>query len=98
TFSTTAVPGSPVGNYPIVPAVQDPGGKLGNYAVSSTNGTLTVTAPGQAHITSVARLSNNHGYLTGTGDTSVTYTIQATSDLNSWQSIGTATSNSSGVF
>src|SRR5207302_1616433 len=32
-----------VGTYPIVPALVDPTNKLGNYTVTSTNGTLTVT-------------------------------------------------------
>src|SRR5262249_7446852 len=34
---------SPVGSYAIIPALADPDGKLGNYNVSSTNGTLTVS-------------------------------------------------------
>lgn len=42
-FSTTAVPASPVGTYDIVPALADPTNRLGNYAVTSRNGTLTVT-------------------------------------------------------
>ena len=43
-FSTTATPTSPVGTYPITPALADPAGKLGNYTVTSNNGTLTVNA------------------------------------------------------
>jgi 6-phosphogluconolactonase (cycloisomerase 2 family) len=42
TFSTTATATSPVGTYPITPALADPAGKLGNYTVTSNNGTLTV--------------------------------------------------------
>ncbi|HXA83822.1 MAG TPA: MBG domain-containing protein, partial [Candidatus Dormibacteraeota bacterium] len=42
-YSTTATAASPVGTYPITPALVDPTGKLGNYTVTSTNGTLTVT-------------------------------------------------------
>ena len=42
TYSTTAATMSPPGNYPIVPALQDPAGRLPNYSVNSTNGTLTV--------------------------------------------------------
>ena len=45
-YSTTATVSSPVGSYPITPTLADPGGKLGNYTVSSTNGTLSVTAAG----------------------------------------------------
>ena len=43
TYSTTATAASVVGTYPITPALVDPTGKLGNYTVTSTNGTLTVT-------------------------------------------------------
>ena len=43
TYSTTATSTSPVGTYPITPALVDPGNKLGNYTVTSTNGTLTIT-------------------------------------------------------
>ena len=43
-FSTTATATSPVGTYPITPALADPAGKLGNYTVTSNNGTLTVNA------------------------------------------------------
>ena len=42
TYSSTATATSPVGGYPITSGLVDPGGKLGNYTVSSTNGTLTV--------------------------------------------------------
>ncbi|MBZ5523768.1 MAG: beta-propeller fold lactonase family protein, partial [Acidobacteriia bacterium] len=44
TFATTATPASPVGTYPIVPTLIDPTLKLGNYTVTSINGTLTITA------------------------------------------------------
>ena len=42
-YSTAATVLSPVGTYPIVPALADPDSKLGNYAVTSVNGTLTIT-------------------------------------------------------
>jgi hypothetical protein len=42
-YSTTATASSPVGTYPITPALVDPTGKLGNYTVTSNNGTLTIT-------------------------------------------------------
>ncbi len=44
TYATTATAASAVGTYPITPALADPGNRLGNYTVTSTNGTLTVTA------------------------------------------------------
>jgi hypothetical protein len=43
TFASSATANSPVGTYNIVPALNDPSGKLVNYNLSSTNGTLTVT-------------------------------------------------------
>ncbi len=44
TFASTATAGSAVGAYPITPSPVDPGSKLGNYTVTSNNGTLTITA------------------------------------------------------
>ena len=44
TYSTTANTLSPVGGYSIIPSLSDPGNKLGNYAVTSNNGTLTITS------------------------------------------------------
>ncbi len=43
TYATTAVNSSPVGTYPITANLSDPGGKLGNYTVFNTSGTLTIT-------------------------------------------------------
>jgi hypothetical protein len=42
TYGTAATVLSPVGTYAIAPVLVDPNGRLGNYSVSSTNGTLTV--------------------------------------------------------
>lgn len=42
-YSTTATSASPVGTYAIAPALNDPDGKLVNYAVTLNAGTLTVT-------------------------------------------------------
>ena len=41
-FNCSATPTSPVGTYPIVPSLNDPGGSLGNYNVTLNNGILTV--------------------------------------------------------
>jgi 6-phosphogluconolactonase (cycloisomerase 2 family) len=41
-YSSAADPTSAVGNYPIVPALVDPNGRLINYVVTSNNGTLAV--------------------------------------------------------
>jgi hypothetical protein len=42
TYSSAADPTSAVGDYPIVPALVDPSSRLGNYVVTSNNGTLSV--------------------------------------------------------
>jgi hypothetical protein len=44
TYSTTATQTSPVGTYPITATLNDPTAKLGNYSVTTNNGTLTITA------------------------------------------------------
>lgn len=41
-FSTVAAPSSPVGNYPIVPAVAQSSTSIQNYSITIVNGTLTV--------------------------------------------------------
>jgi MBG domain (YGX type) len=43
TFDSSATPSSGAGAYAIVPTLQDGSGKIGNYAVTISNGTLTVT-------------------------------------------------------
>ena len=44
TYASAATATSPPGTYPIVPTLQDPGNRAGNYNISVVNGTLTVTA------------------------------------------------------
>jgi hypothetical protein len=59
TFSVTATTNSPIGNYPIIPSLTDPGFKLANYAVA-TNGILSVNPlPTQW---AVANGGNGHFY------------------------------------
>jgi len=53
-YSTAAGLSSPIGSYAIVPALADPLGRLGNYLVSSHDGTLTIvdtTAPAIGAVT-----------------------------------------------
>jgi autotransporter-associated beta strand protein len=47
TFECNATTNSPPGNYLIVPRLTDPETRLGNYVVTTNNGTLTVILPGQ---------------------------------------------------
>jgi hypothetical protein len=44
TFTSSATAASPAGTYPIVPGLNDPNNRLGNYIVTTNNGTLTVNA------------------------------------------------------
>ena len=46
TYSCIAVTNSPPGTYPIVPSLNDPNHRLGNYSLTVTNGTLTVLQAG----------------------------------------------------
>ncbi|MCU1312099.1 MAG: hypothetical protein JWO20_3224 [Candidatus Angelobacter sp.] len=43
TFTTIAVASSNIGTYPITPALADPSHRLGNYDITSTDGTLVIT-------------------------------------------------------
>ena len=56
TASTAAVSTTGVGAYPIVPMIQDPLGRLANYAIQSTNGILTIVP---AATTAVLKASGN---------------------------------------
>jgi hypothetical protein len=96
--SAGAVAGAGVGPYGIgiSNAVGDVG--LTNYLITYVPGTLTVTPPGKVTITSIVLIDKNDALITGSGNAGVVYTIQASSDLIHWQSIGTATANGTGVF
>jgi 6-phosphogluconolactonase (cycloisomerase 2 family)/Zn-dependent membrane protease YugP len=74
TYSTTATATSPVGTYPITPALVDPAGKLGNYTVTSNNGTLTVNAAPTANFVFV----NNQA---ATGNSIAGYSVAANGTL-----------------
>ena len=97
TYLTGTAPDSPAGIYSITPQFNDPNNKLQLYKLVLHNGTLTVNLPGSVRISSLAH-ANNHSHISGRGDPQVTYTIQASSDLIRWTSIGTAPSDASGRF
>jgi hypothetical protein len=56
TYRTDAVQSSPPGDYPISPELVDPQGRLANYDVTKTNGTMrvvvpiTITAPSEGQV------------------------------------------------
>ena len=53
TYTCNATPNSLPGTYPIVPALNDPSNRLGNYTVTTNNGTLTVAPAAPPTIASV---------------------------------------------
>ncbi|HZS27820.1 MAG TPA: MBG domain-containing protein, partial [Candidatus Angelobacter sp.] len=89
-FSSVATAASPVGTYPIVATLADPAGKLSNYSVNATNGTLTVTpAPLTAAATSTSRVYGHaNPSLSGTisglkNNDQISATFASTADLTS---------------
>jgi hypothetical protein len=97
-FVTAATATSPAGSYAIVPTAV--GAHLADYAVTTVNGTLTVTAAA-----TTTTLASSAGAITG--GQSVTFTAMVASSggtptgmvtfYNGTTSIGTGTLNSSGV-
>jgi hypothetical protein len=61
TYASAATPGSPVATYAIAPTLVDPGGKLGNYLVTLSNGVLTVIQASTTTTLSVAPNASNFG-------------------------------------
>lgn len=92
--TTLATNTSAPGAYTITPS----GGADNNYAYVLVAGTLTVTAPGPITIASAVFLDSEHLQINGTGDASVTYTIQMSEDLLQWSNWGTATADGAGLF
>lgn len=43
TYDSSATAGSPAGTYPILPTLKDGAGTIGNYALTISKGTLTIT-------------------------------------------------------
>jgi hypothetical protein len=50
-FETTATLTDPPGNYPILPVLSDPDGRLSNYLVTTNDGILTIISPPELVIT-----------------------------------------------
>jgi hypothetical protein len=96
--SAGAAADAAAGGYPITITDAAGDGGLTNYLITYMSGTLTVTSPGKITITSVVLVDINDALIAGTGDANVIYTIQASSDLINWQSIGTATAGAHGAF
>jgi hypothetical protein len=89
TYSCSATTNSPVGTYPIVPALVDPGDRRTNYTVSLVNGTLTIVERPELQ---TATLANGKLSLTWSAEVGGAYQLQSNSDLSStnWTSLGSA--------
>jgi hypothetical protein len=88
TYSTTATSTSAIGTYAIIPALTDPGNKLGNYAVTLTNATLTV---GTRALTVTADAKSK---TYGDADPGLTYSITSGSLAGADSFVGALTRNS----
>jgi len=95
--STGSVSNAPVGAYDIVPSDAS-GAGLSNYAITYSNGVLTVLPPGPVTISSAEFLDADHLRLRGQGDANVTYIIQSSPDLVVWSNLGTTVADGSGAF
>jgi hypothetical protein len=82
-YSTSANASSPVGTYDIVPSLNDPNNRLGNYLVTLNKGTLTVTAD-DAPVITLTRASFDYYENAGTVvlDEQATVTDGGSADLD----------------
>ena len=97
-FWSPATTNSPAGGYPIEFTLSDPGSKLGNYIVTTNNGTLTVTPPGPPAISRAVFLDASHLQLTGMASPNSSCIIQMSADLVTWVNLGAATTDAAGSF
>ena len=88
-YTTTASAVSPVGAYAIVPSLSDPNDKLPNYAVTFSNGILTIVPATRPTIALVAVNPAGHATLRVTSDSNERVKIQVTTDLNTWDDLTT---------
>ena len=79
THASEATESSPIGVYPIVPILDDPDGRLGNYEVGKTNGVLLVV--GLPRFTDITRNADGTVVLTCEVFAGRTYDFQFKNDL-----------------
>jgi hypothetical protein len=73
-YSCAATVVTPVGSYPIIPSLNDSGGRLSNYTVTANNGLLTITIP-DFTISNATFLGSTFGCLVRTAD-GATYVLE----------------------
>lgn len=87
-YSTTATSASAPGTYPITATLADPNGRLTNYTVSNTPGTLTITANSQTITFPAIPTSAVYGVspitlgATASSKLAVSYTVSGPATLN----------------
>lgn len=98
-FATVAASTSSPGAYAITPTLVDPGTRLGNYTVTSSNGTLTITqAPLLVTASNVGRVyGDTNPLLQATYNGFMNGETRGTSDLTGAPAINTAVTNNSPV-
>jgi len=94
TAGTSATTTSPAGPYVITVT----GGADTNYVFNPINGTLTITPPASVTLVSITPLPAGAMRINGTGDTNVTYTMEASSNLVQWLNLGATTSSGIGAI
>jgi len=94
TASTAATPITAPGAYPITLT----GGAATNYSLALVPGTLTISWPGNILLGAGELLNNGQFRITGKGDADVGYKIEASTDLQTWEVLGTATADETGAF
>jgi hypothetical protein len=94
TAGSAATPASAPGSY----AITLTGGADDNYEFNLAAGTLTITTPASVSITSIIRFPDSSIRLSGTGETNIVYTVQASDDLTDWQPIGTVATGGTVAF
>jgi hypothetical protein len=110
-FSTPATPLSMSGSYPIIADVNDPDGKLGNYNLTTTNGTLTVTPlPLVLHIEGVvtnqsvfdldieAGPSADWAHVTAAAEANRAYEILVSTNLFDWSVLTNLNADPTGLL
>ncbi len=101
-FATPAQTNSPLGQYPIIPS----GLTATNYALSFSNGTLTITPAGGAGGTNAVnillansgRQADGNFKLAALAVSGGTYLVEGTTDLKNWTVLSTNVADASGLI
>ena len=102
TYSCNATPASPPGPYLITPILSDPNDRLGNYTVTTNNGTLTVGGVPMPGIVGISLSGTNLVFSGNNGLSGRTYYVLMSTSLalprNQWVPVATNQLSGSGSF